>query len=87
LQNQVSRFRAYDTPAQSFADYVKFIHGNPRYQQALAQAGDDQAFIREIHRAGYATDPRYADKVLNILNSGILQRALAGLDAGVSDHA
>jgi flagellar protein FlgJ len=87
LQSQVSHFRAYDTPAQSFADYVEFIHGNPRYQQALAQAGDDQAFIREIHRAGYATDPQYADKVLNILNGGILQRALAKLDAGVTDHA
>ena len=87
LQSQVSSFRAYDTPAQSFADYVKFIHNNPRYQQALAQAGDDQAFIREIHSAGYATDPQYADKVLNILNGGILQRALAKLDAGVTDHA
>lgn len=87
LQSQVSSFRAYDTPAQSFADYVKFIHNNPRYQQALAQAGDDQAFIREIHSAGYATDPQYADKVLNILNGGILQRSLAKLDAGVTDHA
>ena len=87
LQSQVSRFRAYDTPAQSFADYVKFIHNNPRYQQALAQAGDDRAFIREMHSAGYATDPQYADKVLNILNGGILQRALARLDAGVTDHA
>ena len=87
LQSQVSRFRAYDTPAQSFADYVKLIHGNPRYQQALTQAGDDQAFIREIHNAGYATDPRYADKVLNILNGEILQGALASLDAGVTDHA
>ena len=87
LQSQVSRFRAYDTPAQSFADYVEFIRSNPRYQQALAHAGDDQAFIREIHSAGYATDPQYADKVLNILNGGILQRALARLDAGVSDNA
>ena len=87
LQSQVSSFRAYDTPAQSFSDYVKFIHSNPRYQQALTLTGDDQAFIREIHGAGYATDPQYADKVLNILNGGILQRALARLDAGVTDHA
>ena len=87
LQSQVSRFRAYDSPAQSFADYVEFVHSNSRYQQALTQAGDDQAFIREIHSAGYATDPQYADKVLNILNGGILQRALAKLDVGVADHA
>ena len=87
LQSQVSRFRAYDTPAQSFADYVEFVHSNPRYQQALTQAGDDQAFIREIHNAGYATDPQYADKVLNILKGEALQRALARFDAGVTDHA
>jgi flagellar protein FlgJ len=87
LQSQVSRFRAYDTPAQSFADYVEFVHSNPRYQQALTQAGDDQAFIREIHNAGYATDPQYADKVLNILKGETLQRALARFDAGVTDHA
>ncbi len=87
LQSQVSRFRAYDTPAQSFADYVEFVHSNPRYQQALTQAGDDQAFIREIHNAGYATDPQYADKVLNILKGEVLQRTLARLDVGVTDHA
>jgi len=87
LQNQVSRFRAYATPAQSLADYVEFIKTNPRYQQALQHAGDDQAYIREIHNAGYATDPRYADKVIGILNGETLQRTLASLNPGVTDHA
>jgi len=87
LQNQVSSFRAYATPAQSLADYVDFIKTNSRYQQALQHAGDDQAYIREIHNAGYATDPQYADKIIGILNGGTLQRALASLNPGVSDHA
>jgi flagellar protein FlgJ len=87
LQNRVSSFRAYATPAQSLADYVDFIKTNPRYQQALQHAGDDQAYIREIHNAGYATDPLYADKIIGILNGETLQRTLAGLNPGVTDHA
>jgi len=87
LQHQVSSFRAYATPAQSFADYVDFIRTNPRYQHALQQVGDDQAFIREVHQAGYATDPAYADKVISILNGETMQRALANLNPGVTDHA
>jgi flagellar protein FlgJ len=87
LQHQVSSFRAYTTPAQSLTDYVDFIRTNPRYRHALQQVGDDQAFIREIHRAGYATDPAYADKVISILNGETLQRTLASLNTGVIDHA
>jgi len=86
LQHQVSSFRAYATPAQSLADYVDFIKTNPRYQQALQHAGDDQAYIREIHNAGYATDPQYADKIIGILNGETLQRTLASLNPGVTDH-
>jgi len=87
LQPQLSSFRAYATPAQSLADYVDFIRTNPRYQHALQQTGDDQAFIREVHKAGYATDPAYADKVIGILNGETLQRTLANLKSGVSGHA
>jgi flagellar protein FlgJ len=87
LQHRQSSFRTYATPAQSLTDYVDFLRTNPRYQRALQQAGDDQAFIREVHQAGYATDPAYADKVISILNGETLQRALANLKPGVIDHA
>lgn len=85
LYHQVSRFRAYASPAQSLADYVEFIQDNPRYQQALKHAGDDEAYIREIQNAGYATDPHYADKVISILNGELMQQAVA-LTAGEIDH-
>jgi flagellar protein FlgJ len=86
LRNEVSRFRAYDTPADSLADYVDFIQSNPRYQQALSSAGSDQAYIRAIQDAGYATDPRYADKVISVLRGDLLQQTLAGLNPGVSSY-
>ncbi len=86
LQHQVSRFRAYGSPADSLADYVDFIQTSPRYQQALSSAGNDQAYIRAIQDAGYATDPRYADKVIGILRGELLQQTLAGINPGVSDY-
>ena len=45
---------------------MQFITGNPRYQQALDKAADPKAYIRELQRAGYATDPNYARKILKI---------------------
>ncbi|MBF8999440.1 flagellar assembly peptidoglycan hydrolase FlgJ [Vibrio nitrifigilis] len=58
-------FRAYPSYQASFDDYVHFLKNNPRYSNALAQKGDEN-FIRNIHQAGYATDPNYADKVLKL---------------------
>ena len=65
---EVSKFRAYGSYAESFKDYVDFLKSNDRYSQALQQAADPEKFIRGLHNAGYATDPAYADKVLNIID-------------------
>ncbi|MCG3758395.1 flagellar assembly peptidoglycan hydrolase FlgJ [Vibrio cincinnatiensis] len=59
-------FRSYATFQESFTDYARFLARNPRYQTALQHGGDNEAFIRGIHQAGYATDPQYADKVLRV---------------------
>ena len=87
LSSRVSRFRAYASPAESLADYVDFIHRSPRYAGALQAGGDDQAYIRAIHRAGYATDPDYADKVISILRGDLMSLSLAQLENGDIDHA
>ncbi|EHH2483814.1 flagellar assembly peptidoglycan hydrolase FlgJ [Vibrio parahaemolyticus] len=61
---ETAAFRSYSNYQDSFNDYVRFLNDNPRYETALQQRGDSESFIRGIHRAGYATDPTYADKVL-----------------------
>ena len=66
-------FRSYDSYADSFDDYVDFLRTNIRYDDALQHNGDDQLFIKDLHKAGYATDPNYADKVLNILKRDSMQ--------------
>ncbi len=65
---EMATFRAYRSPEESFSDYANLIAENPRYQQALARGGNATAYIRALAAAGYATDPRYADKVLAIFS-------------------
>lgn len=62
-------FRAYQDLGDSFNDFADFLLGNERYARALEFAHDAKHFLQEIQKAGYATDPKYADKVLNVLNS------------------
>lgn len=59
-------FRKYDSFAHSFNDYVDFLQSNPRYKQALQSTGNAEQYVRELQRAGYATDPKYADKISRI---------------------
>ncbi|HEX6721398.1 MAG TPA: flagellar assembly peptidoglycan hydrolase FlgJ [Burkholderiaceae bacterium] len=59
----VQRFRAYASHAESFADYAALMKSQPRYQAVLNAGNDARAFAEGLQRAGYATDPRYADKL------------------------
>ncbi len=68
-------FRAYDSYAASFQDYVRFLRANPRYEQALKVTHDPAAFAQALQDAGYATDPRYAQKILALLRGGAFSGA------------
>jgi peptidoglycan hydrolase FlgJ len=59
----VQRFRAYASHAESFADYAALMKSLPRYQSVREAGGDARAFASGLQRAGYATDPLYADKL------------------------
>jgi flagellar protein FlgJ len=72
----VAKFRAYASHAESFADYARLMKNSPRYQQVLAQAQDAGSFASGLQRAGYATDPAYADKLTRVINTALrIQRA------------
>ncbi len=62
-------FRTYNSPQASVEDFANFILDNPRYSKALKQASHSETFIREIQKAGYATDPEYANKVIAVMAS------------------
>ncbi len=62
-------FRVYTNPQESIEDFANFILKNPRYSNALQQSHKPEAFIREIQKAGYATDPEYANKVIAVMQT------------------
>jgi flagellar protein FlgJ len=73
----VQKFRAYASYAESFADYAKLMANNPRYQKVVAAGSNAQAFAQGLQKAGYATDPAYADKLGRVINTTLrLQRSL-----------
>ena len=60
-------FRSYNDYQDSFNDYVRFLNQNPRYENALNSPEDPRQFIRNLHKAGYATDPNYSQKVISVM--------------------
>lgn len=62
-------FRAYENAQESFDDFGKFLQNNPRYAQVLKSGNDPAAYATGLQSAGYATDPKYAQGVLNTISS------------------
>lgn len=78
---RVEPFRAYDSAAGSFGDYVSLLKGASRYSAALGTGDDAAAFAGALQRGGYATDPDYARKLTAVV-SGVRQLMAAGLKPG-----
>ncbi|TGE83365.1 flagellar assembly peptidoglycan hydrolase FlgJ [Pseudoalteromonas sp. KS88] len=72
-------FRAYDSIKDSVNDFVDFLNENPRYQEALDNTAKPAAFLDSLQKAGYATDPNYADKIKQVLNRSDLKSLAATL--------
>lgn len=72
-----AKFRAYDSFEDSFKDHARLLTQSPRYQQTVAQGGTASGYANGLQRAGYATDPQYADKLTRVINTTLrLQRAI-----------
>jgi flagellar protein FlgJ len=82
-QKVSAKFRAYASDADSFADYARMLRDSPRYAgiaaqaaQAPANAASASTFAQGLQRAGYASDPAYADKLAQVINTTLrVQRA------------
>lgn len=70
----VSRFRIYSSMERSFLDHGRLLNRADRYNAAFRYTKDPDRFIREVHKAGYATDPKYATSVINLMRKWNLYR-------------
>ena len=77
-RKMTAKFRAYGSFEESFRDYARLITESPRYAQARASTGSASAYASELQRAGYATDPSYANKLSRAINTTLqIQRSQA----------
>lgn len=65
-------FKDYDSVFDSLEDRFKLL-STPRYIKVV-QAKDYKEACREIQRAGYATDPEYAENLITIIRQNNLDR-------------
>lgn len=75
-------FRKYNHPAESYRDHALFLTGRARYNSLFSLKKDDyKAWARGLKNAGYATDPKYPDKLISLIERYRLDR----YDAEVMD--
>lgn len=59
-------FRVYSSKEECFEKYASLIVNAPRYKKVIdASTYSDAA--KELQKAGYATDPKYSKKIINLI--------------------
>jgi len=74
-------FRKYSNPEQSFRDHSDFLVSGSRYKSLFSLSQTDyKGWARGLKSAGYATNPRYADMLIE----SIEQNGLSAFDNGAT---
>ncbi len=61
-------FRKYANPAYSFTDHSLFLTGRSRYAQLFKLPKDDyKGWAKGLKKAGYATDRKYPNKLISLI--------------------
>ncbi|KAA8996714.1 flagellar assembly peptidoglycan hydrolase FlgJ [Affinibrenneria salicis] len=70
-------FRVYDSYLQAINDYIRLLTQNSRYKEVLSAGSAEQAAYA-LQKAGYATDPNYGAKLVQIIDQirGSAQKAV-----------
>lgn len=63
-------FRKYRNPAESYDDHANFLIGKSRYASLFDLDKDDyKGWAKGLRKAGYATDPRYPEKLISYIEN------------------
>jgi len=84
MVKETAQFRSYDSYQDSFHDLVTLLQSNDRYKEVVKSADNPEQFVRELQKAGYATDPDYASKISQIAKTMNSYQNYAA--AGASTH-
>ncbi len=72
--HRFASFRAYLSFSECFSDYVRIL-STDRYQRKIGQAKTAQEVASGIQRAGFATDPQYARKLMKAYHHPAIKNA------------
>jgi flagellum-specific peptidoglycan hydrolase FlgJ len=63
-------FRKYNQASESYQDHAMVLTGKKRYSNLFTlPKGDYKAWARGLKAAGYATDPKYPEKLVNYIET------------------
>lgn len=69
------RFRSYSSARESYEDHSRFLIDNQRYRALFSlDPKDYRGWARGLKAAGYATNPRYADMLIGVIEDYRLYR-------------
>lgn len=61
-------FRKYQHPSESYRDHSLFLTSRPRYSSLFKlDKGDYESWAKGLKAAGYATDVKYPDKLIGLI--------------------
>ncbi len=81
-------FRKYKSAAESFEDHSTFLTGRGRYEFLFdLKSTDYKGWARGLKKAGYATDPRYADRLIKIIEEEELYKYDRKISPEPEQHA
>jgi flagellum-specific peptidoglycan hydrolase FlgJ len=73
-ENQNSEFRSYASTSSSILDHSYFLYKNKRYtSNGVFSATSPENQAKALQKAGYATDPSYSSKLIDIINQNNLK--------------
>jgi len=68
-------FRVYDNPRESYRDHSLFLKNRSRYAFLFKYSPQNyKAWARGLKKAGYATDPKYPEKLIQLIDRFDLTR-------------
>jgi LysM repeat protein len=77
-------FRKYTSPEQSYSDHSDFLRYRDRYKSLFDLPPTDyKAWAHGLKKAGYATNPEYAERLIKIIEDYELYRYDSGVDIDV----
>lgn len=66
-----AKWRKYNSWGQSIVDHAEFLKNRPRYKSIIGNK-DYKSVCAELQKAGYATDPTYANKLISVIEANNL---------------